>query len=90
MDCSINNLWKSVKSHRILMIGKGLMSYSHGYEGRGLYLKENKPSNMSEILIGFSVFTLSFLYLPIFLYHRYKGKDLTKYTLDYKKLKKKE
>ena len=56
----------------------------------GLYLKENEPSNMSEILIGFSVFTLSFLYLPIFLYHRYKGKDLTKYTLDYKKLKKKE
>ena len=56
----------------------------------GLYLKENKPSNMSEILIGFSVFTLSFLYLPIFLYHRYKGKDLSKYTLDYKKLKKKE
>ena len=56
----------------------------------GLYLKENEPSNMSEILIGFSVFTLSFLYLPVFLYHRYKGKDLTKYTLDYKKLKKKE
>ena len=56
----------------------------------GLYLKENEPSNKSEILIGFSVFTLSFLYLPIFLYHRYKGKDLTKYTLDYKKLKKKE
>ena len=26
MDCSINNLWKSVKSHRILMIGKGLES----------------------------------------------------------------
>jgi len=56
----------------------------------GLYLKEKEPSNLSEILIGFSVFVLSFLYLPIFLYHRYKGKDLSKYTLDYKKLKKKE
>lgn len=56
----------------------------------GLYLKEKEPSNLSEILIGFSVFMLSFLYLPIFLYHRYKGKDLSKYTLDYKKLKKKE
>ena len=56
----------------------------------GLYLKEKEPSSMSEILIGFSVFTLSFLYLPIFLYHRYKGKDLTNYTLDLKKLKKKE
>jgi hypothetical protein len=56
----------------------------------GLYLKEKEPSNLSEILIGFSVFVLSFLYLPIFLYHRYKGKDLSKYTLDNKKLKKKE
>ena len=24
MDCSKNNLWKPVKSHQILMIGKGL------------------------------------------------------------------
>ena len=56
----------------------------------GLYLNEKEPSNLSEVLIGFSVFTLSFLYLPIFLYHRYKGKDLSKYTLDLKKLKKKE
>ena len=56
----------------------------------GLYLKEKEPSSLSEILIGFSVFVLSFLYLPIFLYHRYKGKDLSKYTLDNKKLKKKE
>ena len=56
----------------------------------GLYLKEKEASNLSEILIGFSVFVLSFLYLPIFLYHRYKGKDLSKYTLDNKKLKKKE
>lgn len=56
----------------------------------GLYLKENEPSNISEILIGFSVFTLSFLYLPLFLYHRYKGKDLSKYTFNDKKLRKRE
>ena len=56
----------------------------------GLYLKEKEPTNMSEILIGFSVFTLSFLYLPLFLYHRYKGKDLSKYTFNDKKLRKKE
>ena len=56
----------------------------------GLYLKERGTSDISEILIGFSVFSLSFLYLPIFLYHRYKGKDLSKYTLDFKKLRKKE
>jgi hypothetical protein len=55
----------------------------------GLYLKEEGTSDISEILIGFSVFLLSFLYLPIFLYHRYKGKDLSKYIFDYKKLRKK-
>lgn len=56
----------------------------------GLYLKEKGASDISELLIGFSVFLLSFLYLPLFLYHRYKGKDLSKYTFDYKKLRKKE
>ena len=56
----------------------------------GLYLKGKGTSDKSEVLIGLSVFALSFLYLPFFLYHRYKGKDLSKYTFDYKKLKKKE
>ena len=56
----------------------------------GLYLKEKGSSDISEILIGFSVFTLSFLYLPVFLYHRYKRGNLSKYTFDYKKLRKRE
>tara|TARA_B100000900_G_scaffold150666_1_gene127993 strand:- start:295 stop:519 length:225 start_codon:yes stop_codon:yes gene_type:complete len=56
----------------------------------GLYLKERAADDISEILIGFSVLTLSFLYLPLFLYHRYKGKDLSKYTFDDKKLRKRE
>ena len=56
----------------------------------GLYLKERFANDISEILIGFSVFTLSFLYLPLFLYHRYKGKDLSKYTFNDKKLRKRE
>ena len=56
----------------------------------GLYLKGKGTSDKSEVLIGLSVFALSFLYLPFFLYYRYKGKDLSKYTFDYKKLKKKE
>ena len=56
----------------------------------GLYLKEKGTSDKSEVLIGFSVFALSFLYLPFFLYHRYKGKDISKYTFDFKKLRKKE
>ena len=56
----------------------------------GLYLKENFSNDISETLIGFSVLALSFLYLPLFLYHRYKGKDLSKYTFNEKKLRKKE
>tara|TARA_B100000989_G_C19270646_1_gene356043 strand:- start:99 stop:323 length:225 start_codon:yes stop_codon:yes gene_type:complete len=56
----------------------------------GLYLKEKGTTDISEVLIGFSVFSLSFIYLPFFLYHRYKGKDLSKYTFDTKKLRKKE
>ena len=56
----------------------------------GLYLKERFADDISEILIGFSVLALSFLYLPLFLYHRYKGKDLSKYTFNDKKLRKKE
>ena len=56
----------------------------------GLYLKEKIANDVSEILIGFSVLALSFLYLPLFLYHRYKGKDLSKYTFNDKKLRKRE
>ena len=56
----------------------------------GLYLKERSANDISEILIGFSVLALSFLYLPLFLHHRYKGKDLSKYTFNDKKLRKRE
>ena len=32
-------------------------------------------------IIGFSVLTAAFLYLPLFLYHRWKDKRLKDYTL---------
>tara|TARA_B100001287_G_scaffold193058_1_gene163228 strand:+ start:284 stop:508 length:225 start_codon:yes stop_codon:yes gene_type:complete len=56
----------------------------------GLYLKDRANDDIGEILVGFSVLTLSFLYLPLFLFHRYKGKNLSKYTFDDKKLRKRE
>ena len=56
----------------------------------GLYLKERFGNDISEILIGFSVLALSFFYLPLFLCDRYKGKDLSKYTFNDKKLRKRE
>ena len=31
--------------------------------------------------MGFGVITLTFVLMPLFIYHRYKGKDLTKYSI---------
>ena len=44
--------------------------------------------NTGEFIIGFTVLTGSFIYLPLFLYHRWKGKKLKDYTLNEENLKK--
>ena len=36
---------------------------------------------MGEKIIGFSVLGAVFIYLPLFLFHRWKGKSLSDYTL---------
>jgi hypothetical protein len=41
-----------------------------------------------ERIIGFTVLTGAFLYLPLFLYHRWKDKRLQDYTLSEENLKK--
>ncbi len=38
--------------------------------------KENSPK-----FIGFGVIILTLVLMPLFIYHRYNGKDLTKYSL---------
>jgi hypothetical protein len=56
--------------------------------GYGLYHKTYVEFAQGERIIGFSVLAGTFLYLPLFLYHRWKGKQLKDYTLSEENLKK--
>lgn len=47
----------------------------------GFYHKSSIDYTQGEKWIGFSVLWLTFVYLPIFLVHRWKGKRLEDYTL---------
>ena len=47
----------------------------------GFYHKSVIDYTTGEKWIGFSVLWLTFIYLPIFLVHRWKGKKLEDYTL---------
>ena len=47
----------------------------------GFYHKSYIDYTQGEKWIGFSVLWLTFVYLPIFLVHRWKGKRLEDYTL---------
>ncbi len=51
-----------------------------GMLGYGFYLKNSGDSN-GEIIIGFGVLTLAFILMPLFIYHRYKNKDLKSFEL---------
>jgi hypothetical protein len=50
-----------------------------GLIGSGLYLQTIKAEK-AELLIGSGVLILAFLLIPLFVYHGYKGKDLTRYS----------
>ncbi|WKD85366.1 hypothetical protein KCTC32516_00706 [Polaribacter huanghezhanensis] len=52
----------------------------------GIYLlKTDHPK--AEIVMGLGVFYLSFLLMPIFIYHRYRDGKYKKYQLDDEKIK---
>ena len=59
-----------------------------GSLGFGFYYKNFIDHNIGEKIIGFSVFGGVFIYLPLFLYYRWKGKNLKDYTLSEENLKK--
>ncbi|PJB12167.1 MAG: hypothetical protein CO119_08125 [Flavobacteriales bacterium CG_4_9_14_3_um_filter_40_17] len=44
----------------------------------GLYLIQNEDAKGDKI-VGVSVLMLCFVLMPLFIYHRYKGKDLSRY-----------
>ena len=50
-----------------------------GFIGNGLYLQSIKGER-AEFYIGVGVLILAFILMPLFIYHRYKGKDLTQYS----------
>ena len=49
-----------------------------GVIGTGFYLKDTGDPK-SEAIIGVGVLIFAFVLMPLFIYHRYKGKDLSNY-----------
>ena len=55
---------------------------------RGYYVKETIDYNQGEKIIGMGVLFGAFIYLPLFLYHRWKDKKISDYTLTNENLSK--
>ena len=54
----------------------------------GFYIKTFENSNEGNKIIGFTVMTAAFIFMPIFLVHRWRGKKLKDYTLSKENLDK--
>lgn len=54
----------------------------------GLYVNNTGDTLLGNKIIGFTVLTAAFVFMPIFLVHRWKGKNLKDYTLSKKNLDK--
>ncbi len=54
----------------------------------GFYIKTFEDSNEGNKIVGFTVLTAAFIFMPIFLVHRWKGKKLKEYTLSKENLEK--
>ena len=51
---------------------------------------QSPTNNVGDFYIGSSVLALFFIWMPLFIYHRYKGKDISKYMINdetFKKIK---
>jgi len=49
--------------------------------GVGYYFKNTGDSPTGDKIIGISILALSFILMPLFIYHRYKNKDLSGYSI---------
>lgn len=47
----------------------------------GLYVNQTGNTLLGNKIIGYTVLTATFVFMPIFLAHRWKGKKLKDYTL---------
>lgn len=52
-----------------------------GMLGTGFYLKNSGDAN-GEIVIGLGVLLVAFILMPLFIYHRYKNKNMADFTFD--------
>ncbi len=68
----------------ILILVIGLLTY-------GFYIKSNGDTN-GEIIIGICVLVVAFILMPLFIFHRYKNKNVSEFRLDkwFEKLKENE
>jgi uncharacterized membrane protein YdjX (TVP38/TMEM64 family) len=58
----------------ILIVILGTLTY-------GFYLKNTEAAN-GEIIIGISVLAIAFVFMPLFIFHRYKNKNIKDFTFD--------
>lgn len=58
----------------LLVIILGTLTY-------GFYLKE-PGNNQGEIIIGITVLVIAFVFMPLFIYHRYKNKNIKDFTFE--------
>jgi len=54
---------------------------SLGMLGTGFYLKNAGNAN-GEIVIGIGVLIVAFVLMPLFIYHRFKDKNINDFTFD--------
>ncbi len=68
----------------ILIVILGMLIY-------GFYVKSTGDFN-GEIIVGIAVLLIAFVLMPLFIFHRYKNKDLSEFRLDewFEKLKENE
>ncbi|PKP29348.1 MAG: hypothetical protein CVU01_00400 [Bacteroidetes bacterium HGW-Bacteroidetes-18] len=52
-----------------------------GMLATGFYLKNTGDAN-GEIVIGLGVLMVAFILMPLFIYHRYKNKNLSDFTFE--------
>ena len=67
---------------RILFLGL-LISLAYG-----LFINSTGNTMLGNKIIGFTVLTAAFVFMPVFLVHRWKGKRLKDYTLSKENLDK--
>ena len=54
----------------------------------GIFSKELLGDRLGDVILGVSVLVGTFIFMPLFLAHRWKGKKLKDYTLSDENLKK--